>query len=94
MADVVSHMHIPHYSHSCETLRGKNSGPLRLTNTGVSLQEQPPPERKARKSVAFSEGTTIMDENGQISDAAQGGDRTTAESHTNGKSRVWLDTVQ
>ena len=35
-----------------------------------------------------------MDENGQISEAAQGGDRTTAESHTNGESRIRPDTVK
>jgi len=45
--------------------------------------ETPLPERKPRKSVAFSEGTTIMDENGEISESAHGEDRTTAESHSN-----------
>lgn len=40
------------------------------------------PERKSRKSVAFSEGTTIMDENGDISEAATGDDKSTAEKHS------------
>jgi len=33
--------------------------------------------------VAFSEGTTIMDENGEISQAVAGEDKTTAVKHTN-----------
>lgn len=45
-------------------------------------QEQPLPDRKARKSVAFSEGTTIMDANGDISESVHGEDKTTAESHS------------
>ncbi|KAK5094129.1 translation initiation factor eIF-2 beta subunit [Exophiala xenobiotica] len=44
--------------------------------------EQPLPERKARKSVAFSEGATIMDENGNISESAQDGTKSTAEKHS------------
>ncbi|KAH8694015.1 translational initiation factor 2 beta [Talaromyces proteolyticus] len=38
-------------------------------------------ERKQRKSVAFSEGTTIMDANGEVTEAAHV-EKTTAESHT------------
>jgi len=40
------------------------------------------PERKARKSVAFSEGTTIVDSNGDITEMNGTSDRTTAESHS------------
>lgn len=43
------------------------------------------PERKQRKSVAFSEGTTIVDQNGNISEAPEaqaGEDKSTAESHS------------
>ncbi|MCJ1385863.1 hypothetical protein MMC17_008987 [Xylographa soralifera] len=40
------------------------------------------PERKARKSVAFSEGTTIVDSNGEITEMNGTSDRTTAESHS------------
>ncbi|EEH10774.1 eukaryotic translation initiation factor 2 beta subunit [Histoplasma capsulatum G186AR] len=39
-------------------------------------------EKKHRKSVAFSEGTTIMDANGAISEASHSDDKTTAERHT------------
>jgi hypothetical protein len=53
--------------------------------TDINFQEAPAvAERKPRKSVAFSDGDTIMDENGEISEAARGEDRTTAEKHTNG----------
>lgn len=44
--------------------------------------EQPLPDRKPRKSVAFSEGATVMDENGHISESAQDGSKTTAEKHS------------
>ncbi|KAM5441811.1 translation initiation factor eIF-2 beta subunit [Microsporum ferrugineum] len=40
------------------------------------------PERKHRKSVAFSEGATVMDANGTISEANHAEDKTTAEKHT------------
>ncbi|EEH19277.1 hypothetical protein PABG_01596 [Paracoccidioides brasiliensis Pb03] len=43
--------------------------------------EAPVVQRKHRKSVAFSEGTTIMDANGAISEANHA-DKTTAEKHT------------
>ncbi|EER44574.1 eukaryotic translation initiation factor 2 beta subunit [Histoplasma capsulatum H143] len=39
-------------------------------------------EKKHRKSVAFSEGTTIMDANGAISEASHSDDKTTAERHS------------
>ncbi|RMZ84100.1 hypothetical protein DV738_g709, partial [Chaetothyriales sp. CBS 135597] len=45
------------------------------------MAEAPLPDRKPRKSVAFSEGATIMDENGNIN-AAHLEDKTTAESHS------------
>lgn len=45
-------------------------------------QEQPLPDRKPRKSVAFSEGATIMDENGMISEREHDDTKSTAEKHT------------
>ncbi|KAG9747120.1 hypothetical protein KCU77_g8081, partial [Aureobasidium melanogenum] len=40
-------------------------------------------ERKPRKSVAFSEGTTIVDSNGQVTEATeQHGDKSSAETHS------------
>lgn len=55
-----------------------------LNHAHTTSQQETPPltERKQRKSVAFSEGTTIMDENGDISAATHGEDKTTAESHS------------
>ncbi|KAG9991830.1 hypothetical protein KCU98_g228, partial [Aureobasidium melanogenum] len=42
-------------------------------------------ERKPRKSVAFSEGTTIVDSNGQVTEATeQHGDKSSAETHSAG----------
>ncbi|KAG9635024.1 hypothetical protein KCU64_g15186, partial [Aureobasidium melanogenum] len=42
-------------------------------------------ERKPRKSVAFSEGTTIVDSNGQVTEATeQHGDKSGAETHSAG----------
>lgn len=52
------------------------------TDSSFSSQEQPPHERKARKSVAFSGDDTIMDENGAISEAPPLEHRTTAEKHS------------
>ncbi|KAL1975137.1 hypothetical protein VTN31DRAFT_3529 [Thermomyces dupontii] len=49
-----------------------------MAETEVTL-----PERKARKSVAFSEGTTIMDENGQVKESVHV-DKETAEKHSTG----------
>ncbi|KAI9671987.1 MAG: hypothetical protein M1817_002281 [Caeruleum heppii] len=39
-------------------------------------------ERKSRKSVAFEEGATIVDENGQVQQTNGSSDKTTAEAHT------------
>lgn len=40
-------------------------------------------ERKPRKSVAFSEGTTIVDSNGEVTEATeQHGDKSSAEAHS------------
>lgn len=39
-------------------------------------------ERKPRKSVAFSEGTTIVDENGDVTENNETSDKTTAEAHS------------
>ncbi|KAG2166280.1 hypothetical protein VTO58DRAFT_111382 [Aureobasidium pullulans] len=42
-------------------------------------------ERKPRKSVAFSEGTTIVDSNGEVTEATeQHGDKSSAEAHSSG----------
>lgn len=53
----------------------------------MCAQEVTLPERKARKSVAFSEGTTIMDENGQVKESVHV-DKETAEKHSTGMSLV------
>jgi translation initiation factor 2 subunit 2 len=49
-----------------------------------AILQDVPQERKARKSVAFSEGTTIVDENGAVTMKADGHDdtATTALSHS------------
>lgn len=39
-------------------------------------------ERKPRKSVAFSEGTTIVDENGDVTENNETSDKNTAEAHS------------
>lgn len=39
-------------------------------------------ERKPRKSVAFSEGTTIVDSNGGVTETNGTSDKTSAESHS------------
>ncbi|CAD0082491.1 unnamed protein product [Aureobasidium vineae] len=45
-------------------------------------------ERKPRKSVAFSEGTTIVDSNGQVTEATeQHGDKSSAETHSAGTNK-------
>ncbi|KAJ9652707.1 translation initiation factor eIF-2 beta subunit, partial [Neophaeococcomyces mojaviensis] len=54
--------------------------------------EQPLPERKARKSVAFSEGTTIMETNGTVSAALQDG-KSTAEKHSSSQVEKDVDEV-
>lgn len=50
------------------------------------MKDAPVVEKKHRKSVAFSEGTTIMDANGAISEASHSDEKTTAERHTASKS--------
>lgn len=46
------------------------------------------PERKPRKSVAFSEGTTIVDSNGEITEMnGQHGEGDSAEAHSRGTSK-------
>lgn len=53
----------------------------------TTQQADAPPERKQRKSVAFSEGTTIVDENGGVTQTnGGGGEKHSAESHSNGLS--------
>jgi len=55
----------------------------------ASPQEQPLPDRKQRKSVAFSDGNTLIDENGEMTTTTdQGEDKTTAESHTSGEQHI------
>ncbi|KIX00846.1 uncharacterized protein Z518_09911 [Rhinocladiella mackenziei CBS 650.93] len=98
MAEVVSHViHPPHPHASVEEFKlkphaprptGKNttssSNALR-DNTDTSIvQESPPVERRPRKSVAFSGDDTIMDENGEISEAPHSGtdEKVTAEKHS------------
>lgn len=50
--------------------------------TKVSFSQSPTvAERKPRKSVAFSEGTTVVASNGDISEVNGTSDKTTAESH-------------
>ncbi len=55
-----------------------------MTSTDTVLKDAVIPERKARKSVAFSEGTTIVDENGAITMKEDGHDdsKDTAMSHS------------
>jgi len=43
-------------------------------------------ERKPRKSVAFSEGTTIVDSHGEVTEMNGTSDKTSAESHSAGTS--------
>lgn len=45
-------------------------------------------ERKPRKSVAFSEGTTIVDSNGEVTETNGTSDKTSAESHSAGTSQT------
>lgn len=52
----------------------------------IHLQETPLPERKARKSVAFSDGTTLIDENGEMTNSNGMGEKASATSHTRGAS--------
>jgi len=49
------------------------------------MAEVPLADRKSRKSVAFSEDTTAMDANGEISESAPLEDKTTADSHSQDK---------
>lgn len=57
----------------------------RSSNLAVH-QESPAPERKPRKSVAFSEGTTIVDSNGQVTEMnGAHGDKDSAAAHSGGK---------
>ena len=67
------------------------SSPITQPNVGtdvsLSTKETTPTthERKPRKSVAFSEGTTVVDSNGDVTTEVNGTeDKSTAESHTAG----------
>lgn len=58
------------------------------------MQEQPLAERKQRKSVAFSDGNTLIDENGEISTTKDDGlDKSTAASHTSANGDAAVDEV-
>lgn len=58
---------------------------MTFTDSDFSQQQtEQLPDRKHRKSVAFSEDTTAMDANGEISESAPLEDKTTAESHSQG----------
>jgi translation initiation factor 2 subunit 2 len=58
-------------------------GILPFSDTIYLLVEQETPERKPRKSVAFSEGTTIVDENGDVTLKSDGHEsKDTAQSHS------------
>ena len=59
--------------------------------TDCQVQEPTQRDRTKRKSVAFSEDTTIMDANGDVSESVAGGEKTTAESHS-GMSQTRGDT--
>ena len=49
------------------------------------MPEAPPAERKPRKSVAFSEGNTIVDSNGEVTEVNGGhGEGNSAETHSRG----------
>ena len=64
------------------------------SNTNLKpFQEQPLPDRKPRKSVAFSEGAQIMDENGAISEREHDDTKTTAEKHTSPSAEKDIDEV-
>ncbi|EXJ59965.1 translation initiation factor 2 subunit 2 [Cladophialophora yegresii CBS 114405] len=67
-----------------------------LTDTSfAALQEHPLHDRKPRKSVAFSGDNTIMDENGDISEAPPSGpeDKVTAEKHSSPPTDAAVDEV-
>ena len=52
-------------------------------STTYSSPSQELPERKPRKSVAFAEGQTIVDENGEVTESHEAlGRKTSAESHS------------
>lgn len=54
-----------------------------LCSTAHSLLPQELPERKQRKSVAFAEGQTVVDENGDVTETQEmNGRKNSAESHS------------
>lgn len=59
-------------------MRGEMPHEVRLTR----LRQDTIAERKPRKSVAFSEGATIVDENGEVSTGGADGSKDTAMSHS------------
>jgi translation initiation factor 2 subunit 2 len=82
MAELVrDERRLPYLTHPSSLPR---SSLLFAHTNSLKGQEIVLPERKARKSVAFSEGTTIMDENGDITAGGEVEERTTAERHSSG----------
>src|SRR5277367_1068539 len=70
-------------SRTSRTSPNRNFTVPAFTDSLHSLQGEPLPTRKPRKSVAFSGDNTIMNENGEISEAAPADEsRTTAEKHS------------
>ncbi|OAP58582.1 hypothetical protein AYL99_07672 [Fonsecaea erecta] len=70
--------------HAPRPTNRKNSDVTDTSSTLLQEHPQPAPLRKPRKSVAFSGDSTIMDENGEISEAPLSGaeDKVTAEKHS------------
>ena len=74
--ELPGHMHLLHFLHSC-----RHGFYTDCVKTQADF-----PERKPRKSVAFSEGTTIVDSNGDVTESGEvNGDKESAESHAAGE---------
>ena len=90
MAEVSRLSHAPHHRAFTINLKGAHVKSMTPSHTSTHshttdpllVQERPLPDQRHRKSVAFSEDTTVMDANGDISESVAGGDKTTAESHS------------
>ena len=69
---------------SCASNHLPNRSRRALTSNMTSTQADLP-ERKPRKSVAFSEGATIVDSNGDVTESKDiNGGKSSAESHASG----------
>lgn len=96
MADTVRHI-TPHSKSKCTVCQSDRfrtittSIPHFLRHTGPYLTnfesiQADLSERKPRKSVAFSEGATIVDSNGEVTESNDvNGSKSTAESHASGE---------